>query len=54
MLLGLSRFSFGALAPPVPTGDAIALAMAPTILAVAVAGGVAALGLPRRERRRSP
>ncbi|MCE3555223.1 multidrug effflux MFS transporter [Pseudonocardia sp. RS11V-5] len=53
-LLGLSQFAFGALVPPlVSTGGATAPAMAVTILAVAVAGGVAALFLPRREPSRS-
>jgi DHA1 family bicyclomycin/chloramphenicol resistance-like MFS transporter len=53
-LLGLSQFAFGALVPPlVSTGGATAVAMAVTILAVAVAGGVAAVFLPR-EWRSSP
>jgi DHA1 family bicyclomycin/chloramphenicol resistance-like MFS transporter len=47
-LLGLSQFAFGAILPPlVSTGGATALAMALAILGVAVAGGVAALFLPR-------
>ena len=53
-LLGLSQFAFGALIPPlVSTGGATALAMALTILGVALAGGVAALFLPRRTVGRS-
>ncbi|MCE0768128.1 multidrug effflux MFS transporter [Pseudonocardia kujensis] len=53
-LLGLSQFAFGALVPPlVSTGGATAPAMAVTILAVALAGGIAALFLPRRRPSRS-